>query len=109
MMTVLTKIASCFRQNIVYYTHHARIEMRNEESGIIKDEEIYESICNGEIVEKYLKDKPYPSFLIFGKTKNKRPLHIVCAYNDSEKIAIIITAYQPDAEKWIDFKRRRKT
>jgi hypothetical protein len=33
---------------------------------------------------------------------------VVCAYSDDDKLAIIITAYQPHPERWIDFSRRRK-
>jgi hypothetical protein len=58
-------------------------------------------------IENYPDDEPYPSYLIYGKTKKKRPLHIVCAYSKEEDLVIVITVYQPDPQKWIDNERRK--
>ena len=68
------------------------------------DKEIVEyAIKNGEIIEEYLDDKPYPSFLVLGFEKNI-PIHIVYAKSDDE---FIITAYSPDNLKWDkDYKKR---
>jgi hypothetical protein len=107
-MDWIGKIIGCFETDSVYYTQHARKEMEEERFGEIHDSEVYEALCNSEIIEEYLEDKPYPSVLIFGRTNLKRPLHIVCAYNEEETITIIVTAYQPDPDRWVDFKRRRK-
>ncbi|MBI5234470.1 MAG: DUF4258 domain-containing protein, partial [Deltaproteobacteria bacterium] len=52
--------------------------------------------------------KPSPSVLIYGKTTAHRPLHIVCAYDETEKLTIVITVYHPNPKSWIDCKRRRK-
>ena len=79
-----------------------------EELGEIKDNEVFEAVLSGKIIEGYAEDKPYPSCLIYGEASNKRPLHIVCAYAADSNMAIIITVYQPNADMWIDFERRRK-
>ena len=63
---------------------HARYEMENEEFGRIVEREVYEDTYNGEVIEEYPDDKPYPSALIFGKTTTDRPLHMVCAYAEVE-------------------------
>lgn len=81
--------------------------MEAEEYGEIKEQEVYETLLSGTIIEKYLEDDPYPSYLIYGRTSTQRPLHIVCAYSENENLVIIVTVYQPDPEKWIDFERRR--
>ena len=81
--------------------------MRSEEFGPIDDEEVYQAICSGEMLEEYPDDTPYPSMLIFGKTKENRPLHVVCAYNQLEEVVIIVTVYEPNPQFWVDFKRRR--
>ena len=71
----------------------------------IAEKDIEETIMRGEIIEEYLDDKPYPSFLAF-KYFDK-PLHVVFA-KDNDKI-IVITAYYPNENKWSsDYKRRRK-
>jgi hypothetical protein len=66
----------------------------------ISDEAVEEVIKNGKIIEEYLDDKPYPSFLILGYEKKdlKKPIHVVFA-KDGKDI-IIITAYRPDKLKW---------
>ena len=101
------KIREAFTTDRVYYTSHAKFEMENEEFGRILDREVYEIIRTGEVIKKYLTDKPYPSFLIFGKTNAGRPLHTVCSYNENEEAAIVITVYEPNPDLWIDYKRRR--
>jgi len=71
-------------------------------------DEIYFSVFHGEIIEDYPDDKPYPSCLIYGRTTKNRPLHAVCAYSEDEKLSIVITVYQPNYERWIDFSRRKR-
>ncbi len=56
--------------------------MEAEESGEIRDEEVAESVLKGKIIETYPMDEPYPSCLIYGRTSDNRPLHVVCAYSD---------------------------
>ena len=85
-----------------------QFEMEKEEFGRIFEEEAYAAICNGEVIEEYPEDNPYPSVLIYGRTTKNRPLHMVCAYNQTENFAIVVTVYHPNPELWIDYKRRKK-
>ncbi|MBU2568335.1 MAG: DUF4258 domain-containing protein [Elusimicrobia bacterium] len=89
------------------FSSHARDEMLYEEHGVIREQEIKEAIQSGEIIEQYSLDRPCPSFLIYGQTLKKRPLHIVCAPVEQERTLIIITIYQPDPSLWIDYRKRR--
>ena len=82
--------------------------MEQEDFGEIKESEVFEAVRSGEVIESYPEDEPYPSCLIYGRTFEGRPLHVVCAYAKDEKTAIIITAYQPDPDRWIDFVGRKK-
>lgn len=68
--------------------------------------EIRNVVSVGEVIEDYPDDKYGPSCLIFGMTNKKRPIHIQCSY-PSRSIIKVITVYEPDPEKWIDFKIRR--
>ena len=79
-----------------------------EEFGAILDAEVDEAIQNGEIIEEYTDDKPYPSCLIFGLTKRQRPIHVVCALDSTDSMVIVITTYQPSPELWIENKTRVK-
>ena len=73
----------------------------------IFEEEIEETVKNGEVIEEYLNDKSYPSFLAL-KFFDK-PFHVVFAKNEEDNEIIIITAYYPDKEKWSDdYKTRIK-
>jgi hypothetical protein len=82
-------------------------EMESEESGEIREREVFEVALGGKIIEDYPEDEPYPSCLIYGRTSENRPLHVVCAFAKDEETAIIITTYEPDPRRWIDFERRK--
>lgn len=82
--------------------------MRDEEFGAITDQEVYEALQAGEVIEMYPDDTPYPSVSIFGTTGADRPLHAVCAYDAVEDRAVIVTVYQPDPDRWEAYCRRKR-
>ncbi len=86
-------------------TDHAYEEA--ESDGLSYDE-IYASVLNGEIIEDYHDDKPYPSCLILSHTQKRDPVHSVWGYNLDNGWAVLITVYRPDPKRWIDWKKRRK-
>ena len=71
-------------------------------------DEFRESIANATVIEDYPNDKYGPSCLVFGLTKNGRPIHVQCSYA-SRKPLKIITLYEPDENLWIDFRERWPT
>ena len=71
----------------------------------ISVQEVREAIANGKIIENYPEDKYGPSCLVLGTTADERFLHIQCSY-PSRPLVKIATLYEPDSERWIDFKRR---
>ena len=77
------------------YREHAIQRMFERD---ILEESVEDTIQNGEIIETYLDDKPYPSFLAL-KLYDK-PLHVVFAKNEEQNEIIVITAYYPDSDKW---------
>ena len=87
-------------------THHARQEAKND--SLLLDQILY-AAKNGEIIEDYSTDKPFPSCLIYGESKVGEPIHCVWAYDSETKISILITVYRPDPELWIDWKEREKS
>lgn len=80
-----------------------------EQSGLrhISLQEVREVIEECEVIENYPNDKYGPSCLILGFTQSKRPLHIQCSY-PSRPLVKIITLYEPDPLRWIDFKTREE-
>ncbi len=74
----------------------------------INEEDIRHVLESGEVIEEYPKDLPYPSCLILGFI-SLRPLHVVIAENKMGQETIVITAYEPDVQRWeLGFKRRKK-
>jgi len=66
--------------------------------------EIEEALLCGEIIENYPDDKYAPSCLMYGMTRTGRNLHVQVTLPPE---VIIITAYEPDLEEWINFRIRR--
>ena len=91
--------------NKIRWTNHVivRLLQRN-----ITQEDIEKALLNGEIIEEYENDYPYPSCLVCGINVNNKIIHVVCGYNGEE--LWIITAYYPDNKEWKDdFKTRKET
>jgi len=92
----------CADDTIVVTQHANR---RFQERKIFLDD-IESAILNGEIIEEYSNDTPFPSCLILGNSAENLPLHIVVSAD--EEFLYIITAYYPNLQKWNeDFKTRR--
>ena len=66
---MLAELQRCFRENRVLYTQHARWGMRDRPLGRILEQEVYEAVLAGEIIEDYPDDTPYPSCLVLGRTR----------------------------------------
>ncbi len=61
-------------------TRHA---LRRSVERNISEEEICQAGKGAQIIENYPEDKYTPSCLLFGFTKDKRPLHIQVSYADT--------------------------
>ena len=69
--------------------------------------EIEEAIANGaELIEDYPDDKYGPSCLLLGFSNSGRPLHLQCSY-PGRSLVKIITLYEPDPDRWVDFRTRK--
>lgn len=82
--------------------------MLAEGFGVVTDQEVGEAVESAELLEEYLDDRPYPSCLLLGFTRSGRPLHLVAAYDEMERQAVVVTVYQPDPRKWEGCRRRRQ-
>jgi hypothetical protein len=72
----------------------------------IEYDNILQAIMNGEIIEHYPNDYPYPSGLILGYDINHTLLHVVVG--KSNDAIYLITAYYPGTDKWEgDYKTRK--
>jgi len=101
----IDNIIDAIRHNRIKITDHADEEAENDQ---LTFDEVYFSVLNGEVIEDYPDDKPYPSCLIYGQTFSGDPIHSVWAFNEQSKWAVLITVYRPDPSQWIDWRKRRK-
>lgn len=64
-------------------------------------------VTNGEVIEGYPDDTPYPSYLVLGRS-GSRPIHVVAADDAASQETIVITVYEPEPGQWeSDFRRRK--
>lgn len=73
----------------------------------IRMAEVEQALAEGEVIEEYPEDEPFPSRLILGWIAG-RPLHIVAADDAEGDVTHVVTAYEPDPERWDDGFRKRK-
>ena len=100
----LEDIIQAVNENRIRITDHADEEAHSDH---LNFDDIVTSISKGVIIEEYLKDKPFPSCLVYGQNVKGEPIHSVWAYNKENKWAVLITVYRPDPERWISWKIRR--
>jgi hypothetical protein len=73
----------------------------------ITTQEIERTVLQGETIQEYNDDRPFPSRLVLSFIE-RRPIHVVVAQNPTTQECIIITCYEPDVLLWnIDFKSKR--
>lgn len=97
-------IIDALRHNRIRITDHADEETHADR---LTFDEVFFSVLQGEIIEGYPDDTPYPSCLIYGDTFGGEPVHSVWAYNEHNRWAVLITVYRPDPERWINWRERR--
>ena len=86
-------------------TRHATI-VRLERGILIA--ELEQALLNGEIIERYPNDQPYPSCLVLGWLIWGDPLHVVCSRGNIEPALRIVTLYEPDDALWESNYKTRK-
>jgi len=79
----IENILNAIRNSRLRITDHADEEAFDDS---LTYAEIYSSVIQGEIIENYPNDKPYPSCLIMGKNFSGEPIHSVWAYNSAKPV-----------------------
>jgi hypothetical protein len=103
-MTMIEEIKEKFARDEFEFSKHAADQSILREISV---REMRQAVSVGEIIEDYPRDKYGPSCLVLGFTPAGRPLHIQCSY-PSRPMIKVITVYEPDSDKWIQFRTRRK-
>lgn len=81
----IDNIIKSIQTNQIRISDHADEEAHEDD---LSYDEIINSVLNGEIIEEYPKDKPFPSCLIFGKNFTDEPIHSVWGYNPENKWSV---------------------
>ena len=102
-MSRINDLQEKFEQGDFEFSKHAVDQTILREIAV---QEIREAIKSAEIIEDYPDDKYGPSILLFGITREKRPIHIQCSY-PSRPLIKVITVYEPNPDQWIEFKKRK--
>ncbi len=93
-----------YKKDVVFVTEHAAERYRQRG---IRTRDVRVAVENGEIIEQYPEDYPFPSCLICGKDENDNYIHV--CMSDEGTTSRIITAYYPDKDKWEeDYKTRKE-
>jgi len=71
--------------------------------------EVVAGIFDGVVLEEYPEYPKGPCVLILQKDKVGHPIHVVWGIpRNLTSPAVLVTAYRPDPERWVDEFRRRK-
>ncbi len=100
---LLEAIQAKVKERDYRFTLHAGDRMTERHIAVREVEEALLS-SSAELIEDYPEDPRSPSCLILGITESGQPLHIQCTYAPN---VAVITAYEPKAEEWIEWKIRR--
>ena len=100
---LLAEMRECVSRGALTLSLHA-VEKAEERD--ISPHEIEEALLaeETEIIEDYPIDPRGPSCLILGRTARGRALHVQVSHPPDVRV---ITAYEPDPERWIDHRVRR--
>ena len=99
----MNDIKEALKKDNIQWSGH--ILTRMQQRGM-KIKDIMNCLLNGEIIEYYEDDYPYPSSLILGNTDDDKSIHLVCALEGDN--IWMITAYYLAISEWLDdFKTRR--
>ena len=73
----------------------------------ISREIVKQVLLDGEIIEDYSDDKPFPAALFLGWFQGE-PFHVVSAFDSLRGYCFVITVYRPDLDHFEnDYKTRR--
>lgn len=101
----IQKIRELVRKKRYRFSGHA---MQRKSLRKIRDKEVEEAILSGNVIDEKLDDKPYPSCLIQGASKEGKLINSVIALNEKDELVIIITVYEFEADEWRKYLRRKE-
>jgi hypothetical protein len=104
-MAVLDNIRERVAARQYLLSKHAADQLITRDIAVVEVEQAL--LGAAELIEDYPLDKYGPSCLILGYTESGRALHVQCAHSDPTVVKIV-TVYEPDPDRWIDMRTRRR-
>ena len=99
------RVGRAYRKRLLFSSH--ALEQMNLLERLITTRDVRDIIENGDIIEEYADDPRGPSCLVYGKTREGRVLHVVCAPKSDH--LVVVTAYTPSLIEWErDFRTRKR-
>ena len=96
----------CVRERAIVWTYHVNMRMGSRE---LSRRVILEAVDTFEVIEAYPDDKYLPSYLARAES-GSLVFHVLMAADTANSVAHVVTAYMPDASKWLpDFRERRRS
>ena len=96
LQEVLARIQALSAAGEVRVTQHGQQEMAEEDTTL---GEVLQAIAAGQVLENYPDHRRGPCCLVYGRTVQGRPLHILCT--SVQPVVIVITVYEPRPPKWV--------
>ncbi len=80
----------------VVFSRHAVQRMFDRS---VSEPDVTDTLKDGETIEEYPGDTPYPSCLLLGRS-GSRPLHVVATRDPESGLCVVVTVYIPDTTQW---------
>jgi hypothetical protein len=98
------RLTEAIQNGLIEWQRHALEKMM--ERGISR-EIVKQVLINGEVIEDYPDDKPFPTALFLGWLGGE-PFHVVTAFDSLSGCCFVITVYRPDLNHFEpDYRTRR--
>lgn len=106
MSSTFKAVKTSIRVGRIQISQHAVQEL---ESDGLQLDEVLTATAQGEVIEDYPDDRRGPSCLVLVSLTRDIWVHTVWGCDPGSGIAVLITAYKPNPERWDeDFRTRRR-
>ena len=99
----ITKLRKLCKESQIRWSTHGLARMQERD---ISRNDVKRCISEGEAIEDYPEDYPYPSCLVFGRDEKNKVLHVVAGTDGI--MVYVITAYYPNTDKFEEDLKTRK-
>lgn len=62
--------------------------------------QIERALREGDVIDRYPEDSPFPSYLVLSRLADDRPVHVVASDDERNHVTWVITTYVPDPDRW---------